>query len=611
MTTCRTPRGSGLQKGRLPALALACALLSSVLWVGAPDALAAPPALMTSAEVQSGMTGYGLSVFKGTKIERFSVSVIGVLKNAFPKMDMILIRCAGQGLEHSGIVAGMSGSPIYLTVEGQDRLIGALAYGWQFSKDPIAGVTPIHNMLDEAKRPLRNVRDAAAALAPSPVDAQGVPVPPSGFTALSSHPQLRPASTPLFMTGATGPVIEAAASLLRQWNFEPMQGGGTSSADVKASEKVDLEPGSSIGVLMVRGDIEMVGVGTVTYRDGDTVLAFGHPMMGLGELQFPITTAYVQHTFAGMARSFKMAGALSTVGTLVQDRRPTIVGKVGPTVPLIPLKITVKNDAAKRQDVFNMEMIHHRQFTPILAFISMMNSITTAASDQTEVSYAASVRLKLPGREPIELRDHLFSPSGVMGFGLFTSPVFRALQELYANPFQEVRAESIEYSLDLVFKRDLARLESVELQTEAVVPGQKAKATVRLRPYMGEPYDQTVEFLVPEELAGETVLVHFAGGTNAPVDLVAPETFEDLVKNLGRRHPSKSIVVTVQTPSPSFKFRGQKLSDLPRTALDALNSANSSGRGLVGGGVEQTVIPAAQVIVGVRPMRIRVKRLDE
>jgi hypothetical protein len=580
-------------------------------------ALAAGPAraipLLASSDVQAGMTGYGLSVFKGTKIERFSVSVIGVMRNAFPKMDMILIRCSGANLEHSGIVAGMSGSPIYLTVDGQDRLIGALAYGWMFSKDPIAGVTPIHAMLDEAKRPLRESLVAGTSSTPRGDIAGNVgPEPPAQLQTLLSHPQLKAAMTPLFVSGGVGPLLKMMAPTFEAWNFVPMQGGGAASPEaVRASEGVRLEPGSAIGVSLMRGDLEMLGVGTVTYRDGDTVLAFGHPMMGIGELRFPVTTAYVQHTFAGLARSFKMAGKLATVGTLVQDRRPTIVAKVGPAVPMIPLRVVVRNPMAKRQDVFQMEMVHHREFTPMLALLGMLNSVMTAASDNADVSFRTSVKVKLPGRAPIELRDHVYSPSGLLGGGLFASPVFWALRNLYTNPFEEVRAESVEYEIDLLFKRDLARIEAVELATDALRPGQKAKALLRLRPYLGKPYAQPIEIDVPESAAGSEIVLQFAGGPTAPIDVAPPDGFDDVVRNLGARHPSKSIVVSMQTPTQSFKFRGQNLTDLPRSAIEALSPQNAVGRGLVTGGLLQTVVPAQHVIVGQQAVRVRVKRLDE
>lgn len=607
---------------------LSCSLVATFSLLGSAHAAD----LMKSSEVRSGMTGYGLSVFKGTRIERFTVTVLGVMRNAFPKMDMILIRCAGANLEHSGIVAGMSGSPIYLQVDGRERLIGALAYGWSFSKDPIAGVTPIHNMLEEAKRPLRaslpaevapatssappaspapnllSLTGAAPATPSSAVSAFGEPP----LRALLAHPQLKPAATPLFVSGAVGPLLQAMTPLLDAWNFVPMQGGGGLSADAqRASAAVTLEPGSAIGVQLMRGDLEMTGVGTVTYRDGDTVLAFGHPMMGIGELRFPVTTAYVQHTFAGLGRSFKMAGPIKAVGTLIQDRRPTIVAKMGAVVPMMPVKIVVTNPDTKQRDEFNMEVAQHRQFTPMLAFMAVMNSVQSAASDQADVSFEARLSLKLPGRAPIELRDHIFSPSGVLSFALFSSPVFRAMQELYANPFEEVRAESVEYQIELRFKKDLARIESVELGADALTPGTKARARLRMRPYLGAPYEERVEFDVPESLAGTQVLLQFAGGPNAPVDVAPPEGLPDIVRNLSARHPPKSIVVSMQSSSPSFKFRGQNLTDLPRTALDALAPQNAVGRGLVSSGLIQSRHAARHVIMGVRGLRVRVKRLDE
>jgi hypothetical protein len=556
--------------------------------------LAATPAaaveIIPVSEVRPGMEGYGLSVFQGTKIERFQVKVIGVLRNFAPKMDMILIRCSGANLEYTGVVAGMSGSPIYLGSQGKERIAGALAYGWQFSKDPVAGVTPIQAMLDEAKRPLRH--------------------PLAGAVSMLEHPQLKPAVAPLLVNGAVGPMLKALEPELERWHLVPLQGGGPGPA-MAPGEKVELEPGSALGVQLMRGDLEMTAVGTVTYRDGDTVLAFGHPMFGIGELQFPIATAYVHHTFAGMARSFKMAGAIAPAGTLVQDRQSTVIGKVGATLPLIPIRIEVHNPMAKRDDVFQMEVAHHRRFTPILALIAMLNSVLISASDAADVSFEARLKLKLAGQEPIELRDHVFSTAGLLGAGLFSSPVFQALSQLYGNNFEEVRAERVDYSIQLLFKRDLVQLDSVRFHREALVPGEKARATVRLRPYLGRPYERDVEFDVPESLEGQTVNLQFAGGPSALLDLAPPDGLSDLVRNLGQRHPPKSVVVTLYTPTQSFKYRGQTLPDLPTSAIHALSSSNTAGEGMIGAGLRQTVVPMEHIVVGAQQVRMRVKGLLE
>jgi hypothetical protein len=572
----------------LPSVALATALFAGT---------AAAVELMPVSEVKAGMQGYGLTVFSGTKIERFRVKVISVFKNALPKMDLILIRCSGANLEHSGVVAGMSGSPIFLEVDGKERLIGALAYGWSFSKDPVAGVTPIHAMLEEAKRPLRKPLSTAATagLSPGPES--------------MDRPQLRPAATPLFLSGLSAPVLQQIAPELEKFNFLPLQGGGASAELVH--EKVELEPGAAIGVQFMRGDMDITSVGTVTYREGDVVLAFGHPMFGIGELQFPITTAYVHHIFAGLARSFKMAGPLSLAGTLVQDRRPAVIGKIGTPVRMIPLRIIVNNPAANRRDVYNMEMVHHRQFTPVLTQIAMLNSVQISASDDANVSFEAKLSLKLPGRASIHLQDHLFSPTGVIGFGLFTSPVFRALQQVYSNPFEEVRAEAVEYTIDLLFKRDLAQIDSVRFAEDALTPGAKAHAVVRLQPYLGVPYEKVVEFDVPRSLQGQEATIFFAGGPNAPVETAPPESFDDLVKVLGRKHPSKSVVVTLQVPSQNLKIAGQMLPRLPRTVIDALSPANAATRSIVSPTLQQTVVPASHVIVGSQQVRMRIKRENE
>src|SRR5579883_3055694 len=322
-----------MPNGLAPRLVAVAAALGSLT---ASAAAVPPPVAATAArpsteraprtipltEIKPGMTGYGLTVFQGTRPERFAVKVIGILHNFLPQQDIILIESDDERLKHSGIVAGMSGSPIYLIGPDGDRLAGALAYGWHFAKDPIAGVTPIGSMLAELERPLRGREHTPVAEAAN--DARFRERTTPNLVAASapdpSSPSLVPAAVPLSLSGFAAPAFEELTKWLAPYHVTPLAAGG--AAPAHADGPTRFEPGSSISVDLIRGDMSATATGTVTWVDGDKVLAFGHPMFNLGEIYLPISTAEVHTVLSAVSSSFKIASPLRELGTLVQDRQP-------------------------------------------------------------------------------------------------------------------------------------------------------------------------------------------------------------------------------------------------------------------------------------------------
>ncbi|MBE7560761.1 hypothetical protein HS125_18180 [bacterium] len=293
-------------------------------------------------DISRGMKGVGKSVFVGTQVEEFQVEVLGVVWNNLAKTDMILCRLSGQNLEHSGTVAGMSGSPIY--IEG--RLAGALAYGYMFSKDPIVGVTPIGPMLDVmkedmTKKPWRRVPPShvnpaagkealqqwwnSAALPFRGLESGSDFLPNSTF--LPDAGSMMPLATPLVLSGVPASVVEEFRDQFYQRGWVPlaMPGGARKK---EATHPVVLEPGASVGVGLLSGDIDAAAVGTLTWQDGDRFVAFGHPMDQAGSTDLPFNATYVVHVMAMLNRSFKLGYALEPLGSLRQDRTPGVAGSM-------------------------------------------------------------------------------------------------------------------------------------------------------------------------------------------------------------------------------------------------------------------------------------------
>jgi hypothetical protein len=265
---------------------------------------------MPLADVRPGMVGQALTVFQGTKPEPFKVRVVSVMRNFLPKQDVILIRAEDPRVEFSGIVAGMSGSPVYI----DGKLVGAIAYAWSFAKEPLGGVTPIESMLAERRRPRRAEKETyverlrGSSGTPDAL-ARGLGLPPLGPTTTLGEPHLLRASVPLSVSGFTARTVAELTDELRPTGLVPLQAGGGRRPGPPAAGHV--EPGSAIGVELVRGDMSMVATGTVTYVNGSDILAFGHPLFGIGEVYLPLVDAEIHAFLPSLSQSFKMSSPLN------------------------------------------------------------------------------------------------------------------------------------------------------------------------------------------------------------------------------------------------------------------------------------------------------------
>ncbi len=378
--------------------------LSLAILLVAQHAFAAPPRTIAPDAIKPGMEGYGLTVFEGTKPDRFHIKVIGVLHNFLPKQDLILIQSDDPRLIHSGIVAGMSGSPIFINTSDGDRLAGALAYGWHFAKDPIAGVTPIDNMLAAARTPLRG-RDRTPAseaaldkplpderLAQAPRH-RGLPLPPP--LADGEAPNLMRAAVPLSVSGFGARAVGDLTDAFAPYHVVPMAAGGAAKPGVTGPTR--FEPGSAIAVELVRGeDMNVSGTGTVTWVDGDRVIAFGHPMFNVGEIYLPIATAEVHTFMSSISSSFKFASPAVEAGTLVQDRQAAIVGETGARADMIPVRVRVTSPG-KAERVFRVEVVRHRFLTPLFTSTVVANAVQEAASDVADATITLHTALGVLG----------------------------------------------------------------------------------------------------------------------------------------------------------------------------------------------------------------------
>jgi hypothetical protein len=482
-------------------------------------------------DVKPGMKGYGLTVLQGTTPERFDVEVIDVLENFLPRQDLILIKTKHPRLDVAKVVAGMSGSPIFLG----GKMAGAYAYGWTFGVEAVAGVTPIQNMLDDLDRPLPKRIDGwpLGPLPPkkAPREARAGWVSSGRFAGTLDHYDLRqhaaqiarnrtvsaagaplaPVSTPLLLRGLTPAAAEFARELLGPLGFEPLEVGGGGSLDPSAPSR--FADGSAIGVQMLRGDMSATPMGTVTRVEGDKLVAFGYPMMQLGVTALPTAVGRILWVLASSQRSFKMGVPVRPVGTLVNDRQASIVVSHSQAAPVIPVHMRIVGVPGETKPEWNFEVAHDKFNGPMFVAIALGSALQTAASEHQDVSYTAKSRVKIKGYGEIQLDDYGVAVGGTpQPNDLANSNLVRALGSLLNSLWEPVIIERVSMEIELRFAREILRLRGAEFLESEVEAGQTAHLRLTLIPYAGPPVVRTVAVPIPRHLAGEQLTLELAPG---------------------------------------------------------------------------------------------------
>jgi hypothetical protein len=585
-----------------------------------------PPAIMPLSDVRPGMVGQALTVFQGTKPEPFKVRVVAVMRNFLPKQDVILIRAEDPRLEFSGIVAGMSGSPVYI----DGKLVGAVAYAWSFAKEPLGGVTPIESMLAERRRPRRisheyfasaqDPNDAlprlpAALRGPAAHDGFGAPdalarglgLPPMRPPPVNGEPRLLRASVPLSVSGFTPRTVNELTDELRPTGLVPMQaGGGRRPGPPKAGH---VEPGSAIGVELVRGDMSTVATGTVTYVNGHDVLAFGHPLFGIGEVYLPLVDAEIHAILPSLSNSFKMSSPLNEVGTLVQDRPSCIIGDLDARSTMLPIDVRVTGPGVEPR-LFHAEVARNRRLTPLFASMVVGNAIADAEPDVTDMIVTVTSKVDVKGFAPLELRDQIFSPEGVSSHALASSRGLRAMGELLFNPFEPVVLDRMDVDVRVEYRRDVAEIVGVSLPAQEIRAGDTVDLRVTMRPYAGAEYVETVPVIIPRNLGGQTVKIEAATGALVKPDVPEAESLPTYIDNLRKSYSASAIVVTLQTPDDGASLRGRLISGLPESALDTLRPGNQTRRADAYHIADRTIFPARQLVSGKEELTVTIKGDD-
>ena len=553
--------------------------------------------VMSVSEIKPGMKGYGLTVFEGTKPTRFDVEVIGVLKNFRPRQEVILIKTHHPRLEVAKVVAGMSGSPIYI----DGKMIGAYAYGWTFGSEPVAGVTPIRTMLDEMALPLPETINGwplklmpGEKVAQKPAaggaegrnrfhgelgsyDLQKHATEVARTTYESGPTPVRPVATPLLVGGLTPSAIRMASDLLSPLGLEPLQAGGGGGAPEPDAPQ-QYEDGGAIGVELIRGDMSATGLGTVTRVEGDRLVAFGHPMMEAGNTALPTAIGKVLWVLASEQRSFKIGMPVRSKGALVNDRVASIVVSQSAKAPVIPVKMAIHGVPGVPLSTWNFEVAHERFLTPSFLAVALGSGLQTVANEQQDVSWTATSKLKIKDYGEITLRDFGVAMGGTPDAGEFArSNLVRAAGAILNNPWQSARLESVEMTVELHYARELYRLRGAELVSSEIDAGEPARIRLTLVPFSGPVLQKVLSVSLPAHLAGRTVTLEISPGYTEEKDKAAPDSLRDLIRNFEDPiQPPKSVVVSYASPEATVTHKGRVATELPMGAIDALRPTTSS-----------------------------------
>lgn len=591
--------GSFYRRAASPVVFSVFALISVTGWAAQEDRAAQDKPVTgywAVDDIKEGMRGYGKTVIHGTDIERFEVEVLGVQRNSSPGRDTILVRLRGCQLEHTGIIAGMSGSPIYI----DEKLLGAVAFAWPFGKEPIAGVTPFSQMVDFAGNLRREY--LADAHGPKPMSAMpNLRVWDHEFRSQFTSPKPRSAvadsgqvlgmaqiKMPLVVSGFSQQSVAMMRDMMEPLSMLPVMGGGVSGDVLAEAANKPLEPGSPLCVAMVTGDFDISGVGTVTHIEGDRVYGFGHPMFGLGKCEFPLMSGYIHVVYPRQTVSFKMGSPLKTIGVVDTDVSTCIAGRLGQRPHMVPMEFSIKRQGQPATRHYKVEVAPQKEMFASMVFNVLVGAIDTEGNLPDELTMRVSTTIRPKGREPLVIDDIYagdqysgqFAPMAAYGI------VPNLLNILLHNPFEEVEIESIRSETEIVDSRNSATIESVRLGSEVYEPGDRLIAQVTLEPYKGAQKKFEIGLELPanmpvgiyQVLVCDSMSSIRSDLRNQP-HLLQPENLDQLyrVLQLQTAERRNNLYMRVMTRDFGVALEGQAMPNLPLSMAHILTSRRRSG----------------------------------
>jgi SpoIVB peptidase S55 len=577
------------------------------------------PQTIAVGQIRAGMRGVAYTVFEGVKPEAMEVEVLGVLHNVNgPKGDIILVRLHGQKVEYTGVVAGMSGSPVYL----DGKLAGALAFRiGEFSKEPIAGVTPIADMLEIGALD-RSPAEQTSAIKPSVNAAAGRTAAPGEISALPGSAQdfagkdfanyLKPIETPLVFNGFSEQAIHLFAGQFASAGIVPVMGAGSVSDD---KQPEPIEAGSAISAILVRGDMNIEATCTVTYVDAQRLLACGHPLMQFGSVDLPMNKAEVLATLPSPLNAFKIVNTTEPVGAFIQDRHTGILGVFNRQPEMIPVTLSIHSGTGVKQ--FHYEVLNNPKLTPVALMVTVFNALHGVNEFGEEITYRLAGSIGVKGFPEVTMRN-MFAPAenGQPAAMQAAMSLGERFGRIYDNPYNAPAIAGVKLDFDLVRERRWARLESARTNVTEARPGDEIILETVLAPYRGERIVQQIQVKIPTSASKGTLRILVSDGDTLDRVGHANPAFGrklDLASTialLNKEHSNNRVYVSLLEADPEARVADKVMPTLPISIMNVMDGMRGNQEMVVSAesSVDETATaPLDYVVSGAQLLTITVK----
>ncbi len=576
------------------------------------------PEIFPLKQVKAGMKGTLYTIFSGDQVEPVEFEVIGVLPNTLgPQQDIILVQLKGEKAEHTGVAAGMSGSPAYI----DGKLLGALSLKIGiFNKEALGGITPIQNMLavQDGGGADGEKADTAAnysgGLANLGDDATRVAIPDliAQRAGLGTGTFLIPIPTPLLFSGFYPQTLALYSKEIASFGMMAMASGTVAPS----AEDANLKRGDMVGMVLADGDASLSAGCTVTAIIGKRVFICGHPLFGLGAITMPMARGYVVTTLASAMESTKIMNTGGVIGTIKQDKVTAVMGELGSGPRTIPLEMALLTPGGKK--LLHFQMMDDRRLTPLLVGITTLNSIigTPAYSEGSTLRLTGSIEIE--GHSPVRF-DNMFAPSEVMipeGF-FVANMVQSAFMSIFTNPYEQPHVNKINLQVECLPERRWAAIDGAWSEKSEVHPGETISVKVLLRPYRGEPVIQEVPLTIPVQAARGNLRIQVsdAEALNRMNRFLTASSqgqltgLEELIQLVNRQRRNDRIYVTLLQPNPTLMVEDKELPNVPLSAINVLDHRRTPGGAtLIGESVAgEWSVDMNQVITGQQYVTITVK----
>ena len=590
----------------------AIALLVVCFTTLASFAVQPKPNIMPEDDVKAGMHGVAYTVFEGTQPEAMDVEILGVLRDmAGPKADVILARLHGKHVEYTGVVAGMSGSPVYI----DGKLVGAIAYRiGEFSKEPICGITPAAQMLEINGLEKSVSSDVSQRGAPDkqPVSQTSGPGLPPSATEQSPYANLlKPIDTPLVFTGFTPETLRLFAKDFVSAGVMPVMGAGSVSND---RQPEPLVPGSAVSAILVRGDMNIAGTCTVTYLDDSHLLACGHPLMQSGNVDMPMTKATVLATLPSPQNAFKIVNSTEPVGAFVQDRRAGIMGRFDRQPHMIPVTLTFSGVSHPKQ--FHYEVLNNAKLTPAAMMATVFNAIQGINEYGEDTTYRLQGGISVLGYPQLNVRN-MYAPAD--GSTPTAYEIALAIGEhfsrIFENPYETPKIEGVELNFNLVPDRRSARLETVRTDVTEARPGDEITIETLLKPYRGERIVRNIPVKIPTSTPRGTLRILVSDGdTLDKMHRVTGPMSRHLdlgstIALLNKEHANSDVYVSLLENNPQAMVEDKVMPTLPLSVMNVMDVMLGTQDMIVVGesAVDEAATPVDYVVTGSQVITLNIK----